>query len=170
MPIQLTRIYCEAAIAALYIPFTSFNPNNDKQKHDQFSDTALNHIKEASSRIANFTEILAYKSDSNDLPLAIGAWIALPIAVKLVFIGNSANLEDLGRDLREMRSLMNVLYLMKNRFTGGQYVSNVLDAVISHISLSGSANSQQEVPRLLRDAAGIIGESLAIGVVPTAKL
>lgn len=87
-----------------------------------------------------------------------------------MFIRNSANLRDPVSDLSEMRSLMNVLYILKNRFSGGQFVSSVLDAVISHIFLAGSKDSQQEVSNLLQDAAGIIERGLASGIVPTAKL
>ncbi|CZR52468.1 uncharacterized protein PAC_02345 [Phialocephala subalpina] len=99
-----------------------------------------------------------------------GVWITVPIAVKMIFIQNSADISDPAAEPREVRSLFNVLCIMKDRFSGGQFVSNMLDAVLSHIFLAGGKNSRHEVTGLLQDCAAIIAKGLAHGIVPNAKL
>ncbi len=99
-----------------------------------------------------------------------GAWIVFPITLKMVFIQNSVDIEHPAAELREIRSLFSLLYILKNRFSGGLYICNIIDTVISSIVLDGSKSARHEVIGLLQDAAGIIARSLAYGVVPTAKL
>lgn len=65
---------------------------------------------------------------------------------------------------------MNVLFVMKNRFSGGKFVSDVLDAVISHIILAGAKNNWQDITNLLQDSAGIVEQGLASGVILTPPL
>jgi hypothetical protein len=87
----------------------------------------------------------------------------------MVFLGRP-DIEDPAAELRETRSLMNVLYIMKCRFSGGQFVFNVLDVVISHMFLAGNTHEDHADSNVLQDAAAIIGMGLAQGVVPSAKL
>jgi len=99
-----------------------------------------------------------------------GAWIALPIAVKMIFIQNSTDIDDPAAELREARSLFNVLYIMKDRFSGGKFFSSILDAVLSHIFLAGNKKSRHEITGLLQDTASIIAKGLAQGIVSNTKV
>jgi hypothetical protein len=88
----------------------------------------------------------------------------LPIAVKLVFLWNAPENSNAAQDLQEMRNLMTVLYILKKRYSGGEFISNVLDTVISHLQ----ANQQKRGPEaiaLLKDAAEIIDRGLAHRIV-----
>lgn len=69
-----------------------------------------------------------------------------------------------------MHSLIDLLCLLKDRFSGGKFISNVLDAVISQAFLTRSTDDRQEISRLLQEAAGIVDRSLAYGVILNAKL
>lgn len=69
-----------------------------------------------------------------------------------------------------MRSLIDLLCLLKDRFSGGRFISNVLDAVISQTFLARGTEDKLEISRLLQDAGGMVDRSLAYGVIPSAKL
>lgn len=131
--------------------------------------------------------MLAYNVDSDNIPCAMyetppvyswgsslilkrGAWITLPIAVKMVFLRNSTDIEDPATELQEIGSLLNLLYLFKHRFSGGQFICNLLDTVISRMVVAGSKDNLLEICGLLQDAAGIIDTGLAHGIIPSAKL
>lgn len=60
-----------------------------------------------------------------------------------------------------MRSLMRVLYILKSRFSGGQFVSNVIDAVIKRV-VHGDDNENDpgRTLSLLHDAAGYVQEDV----------
>lgn len=88
----------------------------------------------------------------------------------MIFLRNSKHLEDPAAELREMCSLMDLLCLLKDRFSGGQFISNILDAVMSQAFLVRGTGDRQQISRLLQDAESIIGRDLAHGVVPNAKL
>jgi hypothetical protein len=64
-------ILARSAIAALFLPYTSLHSLESDSAQSQFSSIALNHVQDAVSRIARSTEILAYNSNTNDIPLAM---------------------------------------------------------------------------------------------------
>lgn len=66
-----------------------------------------------------------------------------------------------------MRSLLNVLHILRARFISGQFISNVLDVVNSHIFRTAGKGDCEDGIGLLQDAEGIIERGLAYGIVPT---
>jgi len=85
--------------------------------------------------------------------------------VKLVFLCNDARGPTTpNQDLQEMRNLMTMLYIIKNRYSGGEFVSTVLDTVISHLQ-NNKAKRGPEALSLLQDAAEIIDKGLAHRIV-----
>lgn len=88
-----------------------------------------------------------------------------PIAVKLILL-SSADLADPTQDLQEMRGLMKLLYILKHRFSGGKFVSSVIDAVILKYTKNRACDDQRDTVSLLQDAASTIESSLARGVIP----
>ncbi|RFU35027.1 hypothetical protein B7463_g1274, partial [Scytalidium lignicola] len=170
MPCQMTKIYHSSAVAALHLPYIAPTKGKYPVIHQTFSETALQYVRDAVTKIAKCTEALAYSEDSNDIPLAIGAWVALPIAVKVVFLSNGTNLENPSAEIQEMRTLMNLLRLIKSRFSGGRFLANVLGVVISQVFLVGNKNDRHEFNDVLQDAASMIDKGLAHGIMPSAKL
>jgi hypothetical protein len=64
-----------------------------------------------------------------------------------------------------MRSLMRILYVLKSRFSGGQFVSNMIDAVIKRV-IHGAPQVDERMPlSLLHDAAKYIQEDVDRGIV-----
>jgi hypothetical protein len=87
--------------------------------------------------------------------------------LKLTLLGNTRKPGDSATELQEMRSLMKVLYILKSRFSGGQFVSNVIDAVIKRV-IHGNPDSDRRMPlSLLHDAARYIQEDVDRGIVTT---
>lgn len=66
-----------------------------------------------------------------------------------------------------MRSLMKVLYILKSRFSGGQFVSNVIDAVIKRVIHADTQKDHGMPLSLLHDAAKYIQEDVDRGIVTT---
>jgi hypothetical protein len=96
-----------------------------------------------------------------------GAWTIFPIAVKLVFLRDSGRFEDTKSSLEEMRSLMSVLYLFKQRFSAGKFISTILDTIIVRIHAKRVGYNQHESLALLQDATRIIEKGLAHGILLT---
>jgi hypothetical protein len=94
-----------------------------------------------------------------------GAWVTFPIVLKLILLGNTRNPGVSATELQEMRSLMKVLYILKSRFSDGQFVSNAIDAVIKRV-IHGDSQTEYRMPLpLLHDAAGYIQEDVDPGIV-----
>lgn len=89
-----------------------------------------------------------------------GAYITFPIVLKLTLLGDTRKPSDSAIDLQEMRSLMRILYILKSRFSGGQFVSNVIDAVIKRVVHGDDDNEPGRLLSLLHDAAGYIQEDV----------
>jgi len=159
-----------SAIGALYLPYTSIDHNNHRPLAIQLSTTAFQEITTAASKIAQSTEKLAFKLDSNNIPPSIGVWICFPIAVRLVFLGNVSTLADPAGELREVLSLMNVLWILKHRFSGGGFLCQVVDKVISCSFMAGAREKREDAVEVLMHAIGIIEVGLKVGVVAASTL
>jgi hypothetical protein len=86
-----------------------------------------------------------------------GAWIIFPLAVQLI---KCRDAYSSGQDLQDLRSLMRVLSILKERFHGGQFVAQIVDAVILYIRTASVISSEVA---LLQGAARIIKEGLSTG-------
>lgn len=72
----------------------------------------------------------------------------------------SAPAQDPATDLHEMRTLMTLLYIIKNRYSGGEYVSTLLDTVMTKLQEERGKRSEEALS-LLQDAAEVIDRALA---------
>lgn len=63
-----------------------------------------------------------------------------------------------------MRTLMTMLYIIKNRYSGGEFISAVLDSVMNHLQ-NNQKRRGMEALSLLQDAAEQIDKALAQRVV-----
>ncbi|OBT92900.1 hypothetical protein VE01_08940 [Pseudogymnoascus verrucosus] len=160
VPCQLSKIIADSVIAVLYFPYTHLNPYNYTLPASKFIEGAVQEVMDSASRIARSAEDLLSQSDNNSIPLALGAYITFPIVLKLTLLGDTRKPSDSAIDLQEMRSLMRVLYILKSRFSGGQFVSNVIDAVIKRVVHGGDDNEPGRLLSLLHDAAGYIQEDV----------
>lgn len=88
----------------------------------------------------------------------------------MVFLRNPTSLEDPAAEIQEMRVLMNLLHLLKSRFNGGQFIADILSAIISQVFLDGSKNDVYEISNLLQEVSDMIDKGLANGIIPSAKL
>lgn len=59
-----------------------------------------------------------------------------------------------------MRTLMTLLYIIKNRYSGGEYVSTLLDTVMTKLQEERGKRSEEALS-LLQDAAEVIDRALA---------
>ncbi|KFY09083.1 hypothetical protein V492_05642 [Pseudogymnoascus sp. VKM F-4246] len=167
VPCQLSKIISDSVIAVLYFPYTHLNPYNYALPASKFIEGAVQEVMDSASRIARSAEDLLSQSDNSSIPLALGAYITFPIVLKLTLLGDTRRPSDSAIDLQEMRSLMRVLYILKSRFSGGQFISNVIDAVIKRV-VHGDDENDGEPGRLLsllHDAAGYIQEDVDRGLV-----
>ncbi|KFY93207.1 hypothetical protein V500_03820 [Pseudogymnoascus sp. VKM F-4518 (FW-2643)] len=160
VPCQLSKIISDSVIAVLYFPYTHLNPYNYALPASKFIEGAVQEVMDSASRIARSAEDLLSQSDNNSIPLALGAYITFPIVLKLTLLGDTRKPSDSAIDLQEMRSLMRVLYILKSRFSGGQFVSNVIDAVIKRVVHGDDDNEPGRLLSLLHDAAGYIQEDV----------
>jgi hypothetical protein len=132
---------------------------------------------QSATRIAKSVDALLSHSDSSSIPLALyasppksqhrsdadsnsGAWITFPIVLKLTLLGNIRTPGDSAAELQDMRSLMRILYVLKSRFSGGQFVSNLIDAVMKRVIHGGVQVDQRMHLALLHDAAKYIQEDV----------
>ena len=60
---------------------------------------------------------------------------------------------------------MRVLYVLKSRFSGGQFVCNVIDAVIKYVIHGGAENDRRMPLPLLHNAIKYIQEDVARAIV-----
>lgn len=67
-------------------------------------------------------------------------------------------------DLHEMRTLMTLLYILKGRYSGGEFVSSVLDIVMRRLNEERGKRGDEALS-LLQEAAEIIDRALASRVV-----
>ncbi|KFY24481.1 hypothetical protein V493_05210 [Pseudogymnoascus sp. VKM F-4281 (FW-2241)] len=160
VPCQLSKIISDSVIAVLYFPYTHLNPYNYALPASKFIEGAVHEVMDSASRIARSAEDMLSQGDNNSIPLALGAYITFPIVLKLTLLGDTRKPSDSAIDLQEMRSLMRILYILKSRFSGGQFVSNVIDAVIKRVVHGDDDNEPGRILSLLHDAAGYIQEDV----------
>ena len=65
-----------------------------------------------------------------------------------------------------MRTLMTLLYIIKSRYSGGEFVSSLLDTVMHRLNEErASSRPPEEALSLLQEAAEVINRALASRVL-----
>lgn len=172
-------------VSALYEQCVTFNASSDSRMW-MVRSLAIHKVKEASTDIALICGSLLKHARPEELPLMLGAWIILPVAVHLVLVNTQRGFEDESK-LKQLEYLMRVLYSLSQRFEGAQFVTKVIDAVtkaFQSAKVGSTAESstgpslfpaqrkrlQAREDELLLSVLEIIQQGLADGVVPKPQI